>query len=142
MVIRDRYSSADPAGFDPQRFVAQQRMGAGPDFAWQVPGFGVVKNVRRAQLKQGRGTLAMTDVAAFIDPTSVSIVDLTDPATAVLDQRFEFDLVSPDKLLEKYIDRPITVMDDLAEYSGTLLSASGCRLVLRTAEGIEIGPSA
>ena len=136
------YSSADPAGFDPQRFVAQQRMGAGADFAWQVPGFGVVKNVRRTQLKQGRGTLAMTDVAAFIDPTSVSIVDLTDPATAVLDQRFEFDLVSPDKLLEKYIDRPITVMDDLAEYSGTLLSASGGRLVLRTKDGIEIVPSA
>jgi len=136
------YSSADPAGFDPQRFVAQQRMGAGAEFAWQVPGFGVVKNVRRAQLKQGRGTLSMTDVAAFIDPTSVSIVDLTDPATAVLDQRFEFDLVSPDKLLEKYIDRPITVSDDRGEYSGTLLSASGGRLVLRTTGGIEIVPSA
>lgn len=93
------YSSADPAGFDPQRFVAQQRMGAGADFAWQVPGFGVVKNVRRVQLKQGHGTLSMTDVAAFIDPTSVSIVDLTDPATAVLDQRFEFDLVSPTSCL-------------------------------------------
>lgn len=136
------YSSADPAGFDPQRFVAQQRMGAGPDFAWQVPGFGVVKNVRRVPLKQGRGSMSLADVAAYIDPTTVSIIDLTDPATAVLDQRFEFDLVSPDKLLEKYIDRPITVMDELAEYSGTLLSASGGRLVIRTKDGIEIIPSA
>jgi hypothetical protein len=136
------YSSADPAGFDPQRFVAQQRMGGGADFAWQVPGFGVVKSVRRATLAQGRGTLALTDVAAFIDPTTVSIVDLTDPATAVLDQRFEFDLVSPQKLLEKYIDRPISVTTDISEHSGTLLSASDGRIVIRTLEGIEVLPSA
>ena len=36
------YSSADPAGFDPTRYVAQQRNGFTPNAAWQVPGFGVV----------------------------------------------------------------------------------------------------
>ncbi len=33
------YSSADPSGFDPQQFVAQQRQGYNPYYARQVPGF-------------------------------------------------------------------------------------------------------
>jgi hypothetical protein len=37
------YSSADPAGFDPQQFIAQQREGYNPLYANQVPGFAVVK---------------------------------------------------------------------------------------------------
>ena len=48
-------------------------------------------------------------MAALIDPTTVTFTSLTDPATRVLEQNFQFDLVSTDKLLLKYIDRPITV---------------------------------
>ena len=39
------YSSADPAGFNPQQFIQQQRM-SGQDNVWGVPGYGVVKVVR------------------------------------------------------------------------------------------------
>src|SRR5207244_2298888 len=39
------YSSADPAGFDPQQYVSQARAGGGAQYAWQVPGFGVVKEI-------------------------------------------------------------------------------------------------
>src|SRR5690349_18595473 len=96
------YSTAEPAGFNPQQYIQQNRGGFMPN---NVPGFGVVKEVRALDLKEGRNSLGFTDVAQFIDPTTVSFTDLTDPkGTAVLEQRFEFDLVSPDKLLEKYID--------------------------------------
>lgn len=137
------YSSADPAGFDPQQFIAQQRVGTNPTFAWQVPGFGVVKEVRTVSLKEGVNELRFTDVAQFIDPTTVSFLDLTRPdATAVLEQNFQFDLVSPDKLMEKYLDREISVVltrGDVAEtVTGTLLSASQGQLVLQTSEGVRI----
>ncbi len=137
------YSSADPAGFDPQQFIAQQRQGGSPMFTWQVPGFGVVKEVRKVTLNQGTNDLRFTDVAQFIDPTTVSFLDLTNPdGTAVLEQNFQFDLVSPDKLMEKYIDREVSVVltrGDVAEtVTGTLLSATQGQLVLQTSEGIRI----
>src|ERR1044071_1209086 len=83
------YSSADPAGFDPQQFIAQQRQGYNPFFANQVPGFAVVKETRSVKLAAGVGDLKFTDVAQFIDPTTVSFSDLTDPTgTAVMEQNF------------------------------------------------------
>ncbi len=138
------YSSADPAGFDAQQFIAQQRQGGNPGAAWQVPGFGVVKEVRAVPIEKGFHVLRFTDVAAFIDPTTVSFVDLTDPATAVVEQNFEFDLVSPEKLLERYTDRVISidrVIGDREErVTGTLLSARNGQLLLQTIEGLQMIP--
>ena len=137
------YSTADPAGFDPQRFIAQQRRGRDPQFAWQVPGFGVVKVVREVSLEKGLNRLRFTGVAQFIDPTTVSFTDLTDPqGTTVLEQNFEFDLVSPEKLMEKYLDRTIEVVlthgDVTDVVRGKLLSAMGGQLVLQTADGVRV----
>ena len=140
------YSSADPAGFDPQRFVSQQRAGRNPNFAWQVPGFGVVKEIREMGLEKGTNTLRFTDVAQFIDPTTVSFTDLTDrDGTSVLEQSFEFDLVSPSKLLEKYVGQSIAVIvsrgQDSERISGKLLSFSEGQLVLDTPKGVRIARS-
>jgi hypothetical protein len=137
------YSSADPAGFDPQQFIAQQRMGHNPQMAWQVPGFGVIKEVRPIEFQQGRNTIRFIDVAEFIDPTTVSFTDVQAPAaTSVLDQQFQFDLVNPQKLLEKYIDHEITVLetqgDETERITGKLLSATQGQLVLQTGGGVRI----
>lgn len=137
------YSTADPAGFNPAQFVQQQRQGWNPTFAWSIPGFGVVKEVRSLELAAGANHLRMTDVAAFIDPTTVSLADLGNTTTQVLEQAFEFDLVSPAKLLERYVDREVHLLDhrgaDRAAdvwVTGTLLSASGGQAVLQTPNGI------
>jgi hypothetical protein len=136
------YSSADPAGFDPTRYVAQQKNGFTPNAAWQVPGFGVVKQLRTFQLESGRNTVSFTDVAAFLDPTTVGFSDLTDPGTSVLEQSFQFDLVSPSKLLEKYLDRRVRALVPMGDSSrvleGILLSTTQGRLVIQTDEGIEM----
>ncbi len=137
------YSSAGPAGSAPPRLISQQRRGSDPAFAWQVPGFGVVKEVRSVELNSGLNDLPFTDVAQFIDPTTVSFTDLTDPdGTIVLEQNFRFDLVSPAKLLGKYIDRPISVVvpagDAVEEVSGVLMSATGNSLVLKTSDGLRV----
>ncbi len=137
------YSSADPAGFDPQQFIAQQRQGDHPNFAWQVPGFGVVRQIRSFDLEQGRQSLDFTDVAEFIDPTTVSFTDLTDPeGTAVMEQSFQFDLVSPAKLLEKYVDQRVTLRvmlgDEVELITGKLLSSNQGQLVVRAGDGLRI----
>lgn len=141
------YSTADPAQFDPQQFIAQQRMGYDPNFVWQVPGFGVVKRVESVAFDEGMQEIAFTDVAQFIDPTTVSFLDLQSPeATTVLEQQFKFDLVSPEKLVENYLGREITLMlpreDGTYEpRSGTLLSATQGHFVLENeGEGVELIP--
>ena len=138
------YSSADPAGFNPQQFIQQQRM-SGMDNVWGVPGYGVVKVVRKVAVPKGVGTLAFTDVAAWIDPTTVSFTDLDDPSTSVLEQNFQFDLVSPTKLMERYIGREITVAvtmgDGVSNVTGELLSANQGQLVLKTKDGVRIVPA-
>ena len=139
------YSSADPAGFNPQQFIQQQRM-SGQDNVWGVPGYGVVKVVRKVAVPKGVGELAFTDVAAWIDPTTVSFNDLDDAKTTVLEQNFQFDLVSPSKLMEKFLGREISLAvamgDGVSNVRGTLLSANQGSVVLQTAEGVKIVPMA
>jgi hypothetical protein len=139
------YSSADPAGFDPQQWVYVQSTGYNPYYAdpSNVPGFGVIKEVRIVNLQQGQNTLDFSDVAAFIDPTTVSFQDLTVPDAAVLQQQFKFDLVSPEKLLQKYLGQNISVTVPRGAASvqivtGNLLSAQDGGLVLQTPSGIQI----
>lgn len=104
-----------------------------------IPGYAVVRHERELKLDRGRNTIRFTDVAALIDPTTVAFESLTDSqGTRVVEQNFQFDLVSSAKLLEKYIDRSISVDqvrgNSVESYAGTLLSTSG-GLVLRRADG-------
>ena len=64
--------------------------------------------------------MKFTDVAALIDPTTVTFASLSEPRTRVLEQNFQFDLVSIDKLLLKYIDRPITVERAVGNQASTV----------------------
>ncbi|MBN8549204.1 MAG: DUF4139 domain-containing protein [Deltaproteobacteria bacterium] len=136
------YSSADPASFDPQQFISQQSQGYNPTAAWQVPGFGVVKEIRSIDLQSGSNELRFTDVAQFIDPTTVSFVDLSDPKTSVSEQNFQFDLANSEKILQRYVDKEVSVSvqkgDSAEEIRGTLVSAAGNEIVLRTPGGIQL----
>lgn len=92
--------------------------------------FGVVRETR--QLSISDGTVRFQDVAKQIDPTSVHFLSLTDPAAKVLEQNYEYDLVSADKLLEKYIDRDITVKTVGGTlYTGNLQSFDAGQIVLK-----------
>ena len=100
------YSSADPALFDPQDY-AETPIGnrGGP-----LPGYAVVRETRKIDLQAGINSLRFNDVAAGIDPTTVTFKSLTAPdSTMVLEQNYEYDLVSPDKLLAKYVGKEIII---------------------------------
>lgn len=97
-------------------------------------GFGVVREVRALTVPES-GEVRFTDVAARIDPTTVHFRSLADPDAQLLEQNYQYDLVSADKLLQKYLDRSIDVVTEGRPYSGTLLSFSGEQLVLREDDG-------
>src|SRR5271170_8417222 len=66
------YSNADPATFDPQDYVRQQTLNSYYSQQNPLPGYGVVRENREIQLNQGENIVKFTDVAAEIDPTTVS----------------------------------------------------------------------
>jgi hypothetical protein len=131
------YSSAAPGAISPEYY--RPLPGQGTPNAMGVPGYAMVRHERQVQLGTGRSQLRFTDVAALIDPTTVTFTSLTDPAARVMEQNFQFDLVSTDKLLLKYIDKPLTVERNQAGggtsvLTGTLLSSVD-GLVLRGNDG-------
>jgi hypothetical protein len=102
-------------------------------------GYAVVRHDRTLDLKAGRNQLKFTDVAGQIDPTTVWFSSLTDASgTRVIEQNFQFDLVSTEKLLERFIDREISVErvvgQRIESLEGTLLSARG-GIILQEADG-------
>ncbi len=73
---------------------------------------------------------------ATIDPTSVHFRSLTDPeGTVILEQNYEYDLVSSSKLFEKYLGKQVSLLTEQgALYRGTLGSFDGGQIVLLDAE--------
>jgi hypothetical protein len=69
---------------------------------------GLVKDRRNIRPGQGVGELRFMDVAAQIIPASVSINALVDPESfRVLEQNYEYDLLNPQKLMEKYVGKDV-----------------------------------
>ena len=72
---------------------------------------GLVRDVRRLDLPAGELDLRFMDIAAKVNPATVHIVSLTTPHDlTVLEQNYEYDLLSPDKLLDKYVGRDVTLV--------------------------------
>jgi hypothetical protein len=131
------YSSAQPGGIPAEWY--RPLPGMGSPMASQLPGFALVRLDRELQIPRGRGTIQFSDVAALIDPTTVQFLSLTDTdGTKVLEQNFQFDLVSQDKLLSRYVDRDVSVVqrsgDGEKVIDGTLVSSND-GLVIRGADG-------
>ena len=130
------YSSQQPGAISAD-FYRPVPGGAVPP-ASSVPGYALVRQSRDIDLVAGQSTLRFTDVAGLIDPTTVMFQVPANPRVRVLEQNFQFDLVSTPKLLLRYLDRPITVErsvgNETTTVTGTLLSA-GDGLVLRSSRG-------
>ncbi|MGH7282867.1 MAG: DUF4139 domain-containing protein, partial [Polyangiaceae bacterium] len=102
--------------------------------------FGLVREVRNITVGQGRSELEFRDVAEQIQPATVNIKSLSNPnALRVLEQNYRYDLLSPQKLLEKYVGKRIKVYrynektgkdeaydaDVLSVSNGTVLKING-----------------
>ena len=87
----------------------------------------LVRDVRTLPVAQGRSLLSFTDIPSRIDATSVSLKSLTEEGSIrILEQNYEYDMVSGDQLLRKYLGQRIEVCTaDGTEYSGYLISMPG-----------------
>ena len=102
----------------------------------------LVKDKRRVELTGGRQRLSFVDVSAQIRPETAL---LTGGGVSVIEQNFDFDLLTPQILLEKAVGREVRIVryhpqtgEDIVE-TGTLLSVAN-GIVLRIGDRIEINP--
>lgn len=93
---------------------------------------GLVKDQRSLKLPKGTGELRFMDVASQIIPTSVHIKSMVNPdSLQVVEQNYEYDLLNPQKLLDKYVGKevklyyknPYTEREEIV--TATLLSNNG-----------------
>jgi len=106
------YSRMQPGAVDPSLY----RPTGGYQFGGNIPGYAIVRHDRSFELPKGTSALRVTDVAALIDPTTVTFASLDQPDTRVLEQSFQFDLVSQAKLLERYLGQRISVEQSRGDY--------------------------
>jgi hypothetical protein len=99
----------------------------------------LVKEVRQVDLKAEINRVAFRDVAAAIQPETVSVRATQGGAIRLIEQNFEFDLLSPLKMLEKYVGREVTVINGKEKREkATVLSAQE-GVVLKFGDRIEAG---
>ncbi|HEY3782190.1 MAG TPA: DUF4139 domain-containing protein [Fimbriimonadaceae bacterium] len=91
-------------------------------------GFGLVKEYRILDLKEGRQTVAIENVAALIQPNTVSFQSITDKGSINVEQNYQYDLISPEAILDKAVGQKIRFLRTLnngahEELTGTLMNA-------------------
>ena len=69
-------------------------------------GFGLVREVREVDIGKGLIALEFRDVAESIEPQTVHVKGTK---LSVLEQNYRYDLLGPDKLLDKYVGKHVTL---------------------------------
>src|SRR5437660_9110937 len=105
----------------------------------------LVKDTRRVTLETGPNRLALREVSGRMRPETAQLRSLSHPgALTLVEQNFDFDLLTPAKLLEKYVGRTVRVVKTHpstgaeAVETATVLAASN-GVVLRIGDRIETG---
>ncbi len=129
--IDAKVQPADPIGFLTSGAGGTGGAGGALEITIYEQDLALVKERREFELESGINLVKYGNVAARIDPASVMVEDPENEDTAVVEQNYEYDLVSSFSLLEKYLGREITVTaGDGESYSGKLLSYEGNGVIL------------
>jgi len=105
----------------------------------------LIKDVRRIDLADGPNRLALREVSAQMRPETALLRSLSHPgALRLVEQNFDFDLLTPAKLLEKYVGREVRVVRTHPQTgaesveTATVLAANN-GIVLKIGDRIETG---
>ncbi|NCP13499.1 MAG: DUF4139 domain-containing protein [Sphingomonadales bacterium] len=100
----------------------------------------LVQDVRQLAIAQGRARVEFPDVSAQIQPQTLSFAAAD---TTIIEQNFDYDLLTPSKLMEKAVGQSVTLLRTNpatgveTRERATVLSVAG-GTVLRIGERIEV----
>jgi len=105
----------------------------------------LVKDVRRIAFERGTNRLALREVSARMRPETALLRSLSHAGSfTLLEQNFDFDLLTPAKLLEKYVGREVRIVKTHPQTgvesieTATVLAANN-GVVLKIGDRIETG---
>jgi len=105
----------------------------------------LVKDSRKVKLDREKNQLAWREVSAQMRPETALLRNLSNPlGFRLIEQNFDFDLLTPQKLLEKYVGKEVTVISvnpatgAEKRETATVLATNG-GTVLKFADRIETG---
>ena len=105
----------------------------------------LIRDVRNVNLNKGKSKIAVREVSAQIRPETAIINNLTHPnALSLIEQNFDYDLLTPQHLLQKYVGKKVLVVKTHPttgaekEVEATVLSANN-GVVLKIGDRIETG---
>jgi hypothetical protein len=106
----------------------------------------LVKDTRNVRLRAGENRLAWKDVSARIQPETALLRSLDGNRFSVLEQDFEYDLLTPRSLLEKSVGEPVRVLTvnpstGLEQREDATILAANDGVVLKYADRVEGGVS-
>ena len=104
----------------------------------------LVKERRKVDLASGLNRLSLREVAAQMRPETALLRAVSGQPLGLVEQNFDFDLLTPQKLLEKYVGREVTVIrphptNDSEKRERATVLAAGQGTVLRFVDRIETG---
>ena len=105
----------------------------------------LIKDQRRVVLEAGRNRLALREVSARMRPETALLRSLSHPgALSLVEQNFDFDLLTPAKLLEKYVGRNVKIVrthptTGVESFETATVLAASSGVVLRIGDRIETG---
>jgi hypothetical protein len=100
----------------------------------------LVEDVRQLAIRQGRSRVEFPDVSAQIRPHTLSFAAAN---TTIVEQNFDYDLLTPEKLMEKAVGQSVTLLrtnpatGTETRERATVLSVAG-GTVLKIGERIEV----
>ena len=80
----------------------------------------IILETRNAVFPAGLLHLNFADVPSGILPETVAIKAVKGGTFQVLEQNYEYDLISPQKLLQKYVDRDVTLVQLVQDQNSTV----------------------
>lgn len=105
----------------------------------------LVKDQRKIKFASGQNTLAFRDVSARMRPETALLRSLANPGNlSVVEQNFDFDLLTPQKLLDKYVGKSVSIIRtnqatgvETTEQAQVLAANNG--VVMKIGDRIETG---
>ncbi len=86
-------------------------------------GVALVREIRTVDLPQGDFSFEFGDVPAQINPVTLLVSEQGRTGFEIYEQNYEFDLLSPDRILSKYVGRDIAwIQEDGSRIDGQLLA--------------------
>jgi len=104
----------------------------------------LVKDARKVRLQSGENRLAWKEVSARIQPETALLRSLDNKRFSLLEQNFDYDLLTPQKLLEKSVGAQVRVMTmnpatGLEQSEPAIILAANEGAVLKFADRVETG---